>query len=66
MYLSERSEDQEVVAMGILFSVCAGILIGLKAYFLFISQKEERREKQLSAYKRLIKDLWYGSGWPNG
>jgi hypothetical protein len=45
------------VAIGTLFSVCAGILIGMKLYFRLASRPEDRR---------FLKELWYGSGWNDG
>ena len=46
---------------GFIFSLCAGILIGMKN----VINKKEVKEKdspRKAAAKRILKELWYGTG----
>ena len=48
--------------MGTVFSICAGILIGLKIHYAIAAEKEDKKAEDIKTYRRILKELWYGSG----
>ena len=51
------------LSLGTIFSLCAGILIGLKLYVKYFCKEDKSANEKTNQFWH---DLWYGSGWPSG
>ena len=58
-----KMEVVKTLSLGTIFSLCAGILIGLKLYVKHFCKEDKSANEKMNQFWH---DLWYGSGWPSG